>query len=91
MSIIVMLIIGGIVGWIAARLMGRDSGILASIVIGIIGSFIGGFISTLFTGSNQSYLAFSWVGFFWSLIGAIILVAVLNAVTSRSRHHHQSM
>jgi uncharacterized membrane protein YeaQ/YmgE (transglycosylase-associated protein family) len=87
MSIIVMLIIGGLVGWAAARMMGRDSGLLASIAIGIIGSFIGGFISTLFTGSDQSVLAFSWVGLFWSLIGSIILVAILNALTSRARHH----
>ena len=88
MSIIVMLIIGGLVGWAAARMMGRDTGLLASIVIGIIGSFIGGFLSTLFTGSDQSALAFSWVGLFWSLIGAVILVAILNALTSRARHHH---
>lgn len=88
MSIIVMLVIGGLVGWAAARMMGRDSGFLASIAIGIIGSFIGGFISTLFTGSDQSVLAFSWVGLFWSLIGSIILVAILNALTSRSRRHH---
>ena len=91
MSIIYMLIIGGVIGWIAARIMGRDSGILASVVIGIIGSFIGGFLSALFTGGNQSYLAFSWVGVFWSLIGSIILVAVVNSISSRSRRHHHSM
>jgi uncharacterized membrane protein YeaQ/YmgE (transglycosylase-associated protein family) len=87
MTILTILVIGGLVGWIASRVMGRDEGIFASILIGIIGSFIGSFISTLFAGSNQSYLTFSWVGVFWSLIGSIILVAVMNAFSTRSRHH----
>lgn len=86
-----MLIIGGIIGWIAARIMGRDVGILMSVVIGIVGSFIGGFLSVLLTGGNHSYLAFSWVGLFWSLIGSIILVAIANSVSSHSRRHHHSM
>lgn len=83
MGIIAFLLIGGIVGWLASQLMGRSEGLLASIVIGIIGSFIGGFVSTILTGSDQSYIGFSWVGLFWSLIGAIILVALLNAFSGR--------
>lgn len=86
MSILVAIILGGLVGYIAARLLGRDEGILASIVIGIIGSFIGSFVSRLFTGSDQSFLAFSWTGLFWSVIGSLILVAILNAVR-RPRHN----
>jgi uncharacterized membrane protein YeaQ/YmgE (transglycosylase-associated protein family) len=86
MSIIVAIILGGIVGWIASKLMGRNEGVLASVVIGIIGSFIGSLLSNLFTGSDRSFLSFSWMGLFWSLIGAIILVAIMNAV-SRPRHH----
>jgi uncharacterized membrane protein YeaQ/YmgE (transglycosylase-associated protein family) len=86
MSILSIIIVGGLVGWLASRLMGRDEGIVASIIIGVIGSFIGSFVSTLFLGSDQSYLAFSWQGAFWSLIGSVILLAILNAVT-RSHHH----
>ncbi|HET9173869.1 MAG TPA: GlsB/YeaQ/YmgE family stress response membrane protein [Candidatus Saccharimonadales bacterium] len=86
MSIIVWIILGGIVGWLAAKLLGRHEGAIASIIIGIIGSLIGGWISRLFTGSDQSFLAFSWTGLFWSFIGAIVLVAVLNAFSGR-RHH----
>ena len=85
MSIIAFLIVGGIVGWLAGKILGRNEGILASVVIGIIGSFIGGFVSRLFTGSDLSFLAFDWTGFFWSLIGALILVAIMNMM-SRPRH-----
>lgn len=86
MTILWVIIIGGIVGWLASRLMGRDEGLIASILIGIVGSFIGSFISMAFTGADRAYLAFDWMGFFWSLIGAIILVALLNAFSRR--HHH---
>lgn len=87
MTILTVIIIGGLVGWIASRLLGRDEGVFASILIGIVGSFIGSFISMLFVGSDQSYLAFSWTGIFWSLIGAVILVAILNVFTSRRQNH----
>jgi uncharacterized membrane protein YeaQ/YmgE (transglycosylase-associated protein family) len=86
MGIIAVIIIGGIVGWLASLIMGRHEGILASIVIGIIGAFIGGFVSRLFTGTDQAFLGFSWAGFFWSLIGAVILVAILNAFSHPRRH-----
>lgn len=86
MSILVAIILGGLIGYIASRLLGRDEGVLASIVIGIVGSFIGSFVSRLFTGANQSFLAFSWMGLFWAAIGSLILVAILNAVR-KPRHH----
>lgn len=85
MGIIVFLIVGGIVGWLAGLLLGRREGILGSIVIGIIGAFIGEWISRLFTGGSQAFWAFSWGGFIWSLIGAIVLVALLNAFSHPRR------
>ncbi len=86
MSLIAFLILGALVGWAAARVMGRDTGVIMNIVIGIVGSFIGSYVSRLFTGGDSSYLAFSWVGLFWSFVGAVILVAIMNAL-SRRRHH----
>ena len=84
MSIIVFIALGGMIGWLAARLMGRREGAIGSTLIGIIGSFIGSFIARLF--NSSSYLSVSWAGVIWSLIGAIILVAIINAA-GRSRHH----
>ena len=82
MSIIAWLIVGGIIGWLAAKVMGRNEGILASIVIGIIGSFIGGAIGNSITGNGST----GWGSIFWAFIGSVILVAIMNAIQGR-RHH----
>lgn len=86
MSIIEMLIVGGIIGWLAARLMGRHEGAIASVIIGIIGAFIGNWIAQL-AGSGASYLSLTWSSFFWSLLGAIVLVAIMNAFQHRTHHN----
>jgi uncharacterized membrane protein YeaQ/YmgE (transglycosylase-associated protein family) len=91
MNILLMLIIGGLIGWLAAALSGREEGIVASIIIGIIGSFIGGFLSALTTGSTIS-MSFSWPGLFWSFIGSLVLVAILNMAQHRPHTtHHPHM
>jgi len=89
MGLIIFILLGAFIGWLASRLLGRDSGLVMSIVIGIVGSFLGSYVSRFFTGSDGSFLAFDWSGLFWSLIGAVILVAILNALTGR-RHQAAS-
>jgi len=84
MSLLVALIIGGIIGWLGAALTGRDEGVIGSVAIGIVGSIIGGVLASLFNGGNQAYLAFTWAGVVWSLIGAVIFAAILNTVQHRS-------
>lgn len=87
MSIIAMLIIGGVVGWLAAAVAGRREGILASIVIGIIGAIIGGVLARAFGSSDAGLSMLSLASVAWSFIGAVILVAIMNAVQHRSHHH----
>ncbi|HSW79998.1 MAG TPA: GlsB/YeaQ/YmgE family stress response membrane protein [Candidatus Saccharimonadales bacterium] len=88
MGIILILIIGAIVGWVAGAIMGRREGILGSIGIGIVGAIIGGLVSSLFTSGSNSFLSLNLAGTIWSLIGAVIFVAILNAFQSRSSHNH---
>ena len=87
MTILTIIVVGAIVGWLGSQLMGRSEGLVASIIIGIVGSFIGSFISMLITGSDLASLSFSWTGAFWSLIGSVILVALLNAFTRVAQQH----
>ncbi|HEX7781299.1 MAG TPA: GlsB/YeaQ/YmgE family stress response membrane protein [Sphingobium sp.] len=78
MGIILWLIIGGVVGWLASMIMRTDAqqGILLNIVVGIVGAFIGGLI---FNGGtiNQVLTVNSFIV---SLIGAVILLAIVNLV-----------
>jgi uncharacterized membrane protein YeaQ/YmgE (transglycosylase-associated protein family) len=75
---IVWIVIGGIVGAIADRLIqGNQLGIIGNIIVGIIGGLLGGFILGLF-GIGVS-------GLFWTfitaLIGAIVLLLIVKMVT----------
>ncbi|HWB38680.1 MAG TPA: GlsB/YeaQ/YmgE family stress response membrane protein [Candidatus Saccharimonadales bacterium] len=87
MTLLVAIILGGIIGWIAGALMGRDEGILGSIAIGIVGSIIGSILAQLFNSGNTTYMTLSWAGFVWSLIGAVIFAAILNAFQHRTHHN----
>ena len=82
-SLIVGLIIGGLAGWVASMIMGRNAqmGIVANIVVGIVGALIGGFIMRGFGFSSQG-------GWFWTflvaLLGAVILLWIINLFTKYS-------
>lgn len=89
MGLIITLILGGFIGWLASRLMGRDEGIIMSVIIGVIGSLLGSWLSSLITGADRAFLDFSWMGLFWSFIGAIILVAIMNAFWHPRGHSAQ--
>jgi uncharacterized membrane protein YeaQ/YmgE (transglycosylase-associated protein family) len=77
------LIIGLIAGWLASMIMGRGGyGVIGDIVIGIVGAFIGGFIARLLNltppAANDP---FSWASLIFAIIGAIILIAIVRALS----------
>jgi uncharacterized membrane protein YeaQ/YmgE (transglycosylase-associated protein family) len=79
MGIIMWLIVGGVVGWLASLIMRTDGqqGIFLNVVVGVIGAFIGGLI--LGRGEiNNSPLTVTT--FLVSLAGAVILLAIVNLV-----------
>ena len=75
MGIIIWLIVGGIVGWLASLIMRRDAqqGILLNIVVGIVGAALAGWIFG--GGINQAITVRT---FLFSIIGAVILLAIVN-------------
>ncbi|HZF97759.1 MAG TPA: GlsB/YeaQ/YmgE family stress response membrane protein [Pseudoxanthomonas sp.] len=78
MGIIIWLIVGGIVGWLASIIMKRDAqqGILLNIVVGIIGALIAGW---LFGGGINEAITIRT--FLYSLVGAVILLLIVNLFT----------
>ena len=78
MGIIVWLIVGGIVGWLASLIMRTDAqqGIILNIVVGIVGAVVAG----LLLGKGNINQGLSIETFLWSLIGAMILLAIVNLI-----------
>jgi uncharacterized membrane protein YeaQ/YmgE (transglycosylase-associated protein family) len=81
MNILVWLIVGGLIGWVASVLMGTDGrqGIFLNVIVGIVGAALGGWLFGGAFGSatiNQGNLSFS--GIMVSLAGAVILIFALK-------------
>ena len=79
MGIIIWLIVGGLCGWIASMIMRTDGqqGIFLNIIVGIVGAFIGGLI---ISGGSINNAPLNITSFIVSLVGAIILLAIVNLV-----------
>ena len=76
-GLLVWLVVGGIVGWLASMVMRTDAqqGVLLNIVVGIVGAFIGGLI---FSRGDINEAPLSVTAFLVSLVGAIILLGIVN-------------
>lgn len=86
MNLIIWLIAGAVIGWLASRLMGTDGqqGLLLDIVVGVIGAVIAGwFLTPLFGISTINQANFSLPALLVSLVGAIVLLAVIRLVRGR--------
>lgn len=80
MGFIIWLVIGGIVGWVASMIMRTDGqqGIVLNVIVGIIGAVIAGLI---FGGGNiNTANPLDLTNILWSLLGAVILLAIVNLV-----------
>jgi uncharacterized membrane protein YeaQ/YmgE (transglycosylase-associated protein family) len=82
LDIVLWIIFGALAGWIASKIMHTDGqmGPMANIVVGIIGAFIGGFVVRMLTGNGQTD-TFSLGGLLVAILGAVILLAIVKAVT----------
>jgi uncharacterized membrane protein YeaQ/YmgE (transglycosylase-associated protein family) len=81
MNLIIWLIVGGVVGWLASIIMRTDGqqGVLLNIVVGIVGAFLGGLlISPLIGAGTINNSGLSVATFLVSLGGAVILLAIVN-------------
>ena len=86
-SIISWIIVGGIAGWIASKVVGKDAqmGILANIIAGIAGAFILGFITSLiFDYDFTDAGAWSIEGFIGAIVGAALLIWIISLIRGRT-------
>lgn len=85
MGIISWIIIGALAGWIGSKITGNDEemGAWKNIIVGIIGAFIGGFVVNLFGGTGVT--GFNIWSLLVSILGAVILLWIINLFTKRSK------
>jgi uncharacterized membrane protein YeaQ/YmgE (transglycosylase-associated protein family) len=80
-GIISWLIIGLIAGWLTGLFFkGQGYGILMDLILGLIGAFIGGLIVSLVATGPVGF----WGSIVVAFIGAVILVAIVRALSPRS-------
>ena len=83
------IVFGGIAGWLASIVTGRNrqQGCLMNIIVGIVGAFIGGLGYSLISGGGLDFgFAFSptsLVGFVVAVVGAVVLLVVVNFFTRK--------
>jgi len=81
MNIVIWLVVGGLIGWLASLMMKTDGqqGILLNVVVGVVGAMLGGWVlSPLFGVSTINQGDFSLAGLGLSLLGSVLLLAIVN-------------
>ena len=83
MNLIVWLVVGGIVGWLASIIMKRDAqqGIILNVIVGIVGALLAGWLISPLVGVGSINDGLSIGSFLVSLVGAIVLLAIVNLFT----------
>ena len=83
MNLIIMLIVGGILGWLASIVMKTDGqqGLFLNIIVGIVGAALAGYLITPFLGGSPiTSGAMDVKSLFVSFLGAVLLLAIVNLI-----------
>ena len=86
MGLIILIIVGGILGWLASIVMRTDGsqGIFLNIVVGIVGAFLGGWLIGPLLGAPSINSGVISIGsLLVSFLGAVILLALVNLFTRK--------
>lgn len=78
MGILLWIVFGALVGWIASMVMSSEGGLAVDIVVGIIGAVIGGFVMNFFGEGGVS--GFTLYSFLVAILGACILIGLVRAI-----------
>lgn len=87
MNLLIWLVIGGLIGWVASMIMKTDAqqGVMLNVVVGIVGALLGGWLlSPLLGAGTINSNDFSIGGLGVSLLGAVILLAIVNLFRRKS-------
>ena len=82
-NLIVLLVVGGVLGWLASIVMRTDAqqGIFLNIVVGIVGALLAGLlIAPMIGGGTITEGSFSVSSLLVSFLGAVVLLGIVNLV-----------
>ncbi len=88
MNFIIWIVVGGLIGWVASLIMKTDAsqGLFLNVIVGVVGAFLGGwFLSPMLGAGTINQNDFSLASLGVSLLGAVILLLVVNLI-SRGSH-----
>ncbi len=78
MGIILWIVFGAIVGWIASMIMDTRDGLVLDIILGIVGSVLGGWLMSFF--GQGGVTGFNLYSFLVAILGAMVLIAIVKAL-----------
>lgn len=84
MGTLAWIVIGGLAGWIASIIAGRNRslGLIGNIVVGILGALIGGFIVNLISGNLVDF-SFNIQSLLVAIFGSIVLLTLINLLKGK--------
>lgn len=84
MYILIWILVGGLIGWIASMITRNNSqmGVFANIIVGLLGAVLGGFISYWL--NIGTYKEFSFMGLLMALLGSVIILLIVNMFKKRT-------
>lgn len=82
MGILLWIVFGGIVGWVASLIMKTDGqqGIVLNVIIGIVGASLGGWLMSFLGGGAVT--GFNLSSFLVALLGAVVLIGFVSMLRS---------
>lgn len=83
MNLILMLVVGGVLGWLASMVMRTDGqqGVFLNVVVGVVGAVLAGYLLTPFLGGTPiTSGAFDFRSLLVSFLGAVVLLGIVNLV-----------
>lgn len=85
MSLIITILLGGLAGWVASIIVNKNDqmGIFWNIVVGIIGAGISNLVIAPLVGVDADLSELSLSSFVMAVLGAIVLLAIVNLVTRK--------
>lgn len=83
MSFIGWIVLGGIAGWLASIITGRNNrmGCISNILAGILGAIVGGWLFSFFGGTGVT--GFNFVSLLVAVVGAVVVLAIVNLIFGR--------